>query len=125
MPKCQSFKTNGGECSAHAGASGYCFAHDPGRGAERAAARKLGGLRRSTKHGGNSGKVPAAIRTLSDVLSLLDYAKDECLALENGTQRGRLLIALAAAYTETITAGELEQRVSELEARYGELRKAN
>ena len=114
--KCKATAANGEPCGAWAQGSGeYCYTHDPARGTERAAARKLGGLHRSVGHGGDPAKIPARVRTLADVLSLLDYVKDEAIPLENSIQRARLLVALAAEYTNAIKVGELESRMASLE----------
>jgi len=113
---CQAITKQGQACQAPAGAGGFCFWHDPGRGAERAQARKLGGYNRRRGHGGGDlAGVPGQVRTLPDVLGLLDYTLAETVALENGIQRGRLLVALAAGYVTAIQAGELLARVEALE----------
>ncbi len=115
QPK-QVARCKGGQaCRAHPGASGYCFAHDPARAAERAAARKAGGQARHTPHS-TADKPPAQVRTLTDVLALLDYAMAEAVVMENSVLRGRLLVQFAGAYTEVIKVGEFEQRLATLEA---------
>lgn len=116
---CKSKTKLGQACPNHAGASGYCFVHDPARGAERAKARKQGGQRRRVAHAGNPANVPDKVRTLADVLLVLDYALSETLPIENSVQRGRLLVQIAHAFTETIKVGELEQRLAALEQTIG------
>lgn len=114
--KCKA-KTKAGEaCSAWAQAeSEYCFMHDPARAAERAAARKTGGLNRRTTHASEySG--PRQVRTLQDVLGVLDYVLVEALALENSITRGRLLVAICDSFVNTIKTGELEARMLALES---------
>lgn len=112
---CVAKTKTGGDCQAFAiEGSDYCFAHDPARAEARAEARKLGGLNRTTHHGAEySG--PKVIRTLQDVLSLLDHVLAESLMLENSIARGRLLVALAGEYTNAIKTGELETRIAALE----------
>lgn len=113
---CQSTTKSGDPCGAYALSSGeFCFVHDPQKSADRAAARKLGGLRRRAKHGGDPAGVPAQVRTLADVLEVLDYVLAEALALENGVQRGRLLVAICGEYTNAIMTGEMEARILALE----------
>lgn len=93
----------------------YCFHHDPALARERAKARKLGGLNRGTKHGEiNPASVPT-VRTVADVLQLLDYARAEIVVMENGVARDRLLISLASGYLSAFEVGELETRVAALE----------
>lgn len=113
--RCKATTTTGEACAGYALAgSEYCFAHDATRAAERAAARKKGGHNRQTPHSGNySG--PRQVRTLADVLQVLDYALGETLLLENSITRGRLLVALCAEYTNAIKTGELEARLLALE----------
>jgi DNA-binding PucR family transcriptional regulator len=67
-------------------------------------------------HAGNADDVPKQVRTLDDVLKVLDYALAEALPLENSVQRGRLLVQIAHAFIEAIKTGELEQRLSVIEA---------
>lgn len=112
---CKAKTQNGAACPNAAGASGYCFTHDPARGAERARARKRGGAHRRTGHTGNADALPKQVRSLSDVLAVLDYALAEALPLENGVQRGRLLVSIAHAFIEAIKTGELEGRLDALE----------
>ncbi|MCC7119891.1 MAG: hypothetical protein IT310_15305 [Anaerolineales bacterium] len=116
--KCKSKTTNGQLCQAQAiTGSKYCFTHDPASGAARAKARKKGGRRNRTPHAGNSESIPTKVRTIEDVLAVLDYALAETLPLENSIQRGRLLVALAGAFIEALEAGELEARLTALEQR--------
>ncbi len=114
--RCKAKKKSGDPCGAYALAdSDYCYMHDPGRGHDRAAARKLGGLHRRTAHRGDPGNLPAKVRTLEDILQVLDYALAEILPLENSIARTRTLIALAAEYTNAIKTGELEARMLAIE----------
>ena len=113
--RCKAAKVNGEPCPNPAGADGYCFAHSPNRGAERAEARRRGGRNRHTPHS-SAAQPPAAVRTVGDVLQVLDYALGEALAHDNSIARGRLLVAIAAAYVEVFKVGEIEQRLAALEA---------
>jgi|SRR5581483_646968 hypothetical protein len=112
---CKAITKNGTRCPNAASASGFCFTHDPTRGKERAQARKLGGTRNRVPHNGNADALPKQVRTLPDVLAILDYALAETLPMENSIQRGRLLVALSHAFIEAIKEGELEQRVEAIE----------
>ena len=114
--KCKATKTNGQPCDGYAqGTNGYCWAHDPDRKAEADAARKLGGLHRQTTHGGDTANVPGHVRSLADVLDVLDYTLAEALEMENGEKRNRLLISLAAEYSATIRANNTEDRLKSVE----------
>ena len=113
--QCKAETKSGGRCPNAASATGYCFTHDPARGGERARARKRGGAHRRIAHNGNADALPKQVRTLPDVLAVLDYALLEALPLENSIQRGRLLVSIAGAFIEAIKTGELEARLDALE----------
>lgn len=114
--KCKARKKDGKPCAAYAGADGFCTFHSPAHGAARAVGRKRGGERHRVPHAGNADALPKQVRTLDDVLAVLDFALAEALPLENSVQRGRLLVSLALAYVEIIKVGELETRLASLEA---------
>jgi len=115
--QCKANTKKGERCPNPASLNGYCFTHDPARGVERAQARKQGGLNRRAAHGAiDSSALPAKVRTLADVLTVLDYALAEAVPLENGVQRGRLLVSIAYAFIEAVKTGELEQRIAAIEA---------
>lgn len=115
--KCKAKTTNGQPCQAQAIKDGkFCFTHDPASGAARAKARKMGGQRNRTPHAGNPESIPAKVRTIEDVLAVLDYALAEVMPLENSIQRGRLIVAIAGAFIDAIKTGELESRLAAIES---------
>ncbi len=115
--KCKQITKSGTCCAANAVKdSKYCYMHDPATGADAAAARKRGGERHRVGHAGDDTKIPAHVRTLDDVLSVLDYALAECMPMENSIQRGRLLVAICGAFVEAIKVGELEKRLAAIES---------
>ena len=113
--QCQATKRNGEPCNASASERGFCFTHDASRGAERAIARRNGGLKRITPHAADAALVPKETRTITDVMTILDYALQESLALQNSIQRGRLLVSIAHGYIEALKVGEMEQRLEAVE----------
>jgi hypothetical protein len=117
--RCKATTTTGAPCQAWAGnGSEYCFTHDPAQAERRAQARKLGGYNRRAAHGGaNPAGLPGQVRSMADVLTVLDYTLQECLALENSIARTRALISLATGYIEAIKTGEFEKRLEALEGR--------
>lgn len=115
MKQCKAKTESGASCRARAGVSGYCGFHDPAHGAARAQGRRKGGQRQRTPHAGNSETIPAQVRTLADVLAVLDYALAEAVPLENSVPRGGLLVKLATAFIEAIKVGEFEQRLAAIE----------
>ena len=113
---CKAKTQRGERCPNAASASGYCFTHDPIRGKERALARKRGGQRRRVPHGAmDAATLPVHVRTLDDVLRVLDYTLAEAMPLENSIARGRLIVAIAHAFIEAIQTGELEARLEAIE----------
>ena len=116
MAKCKAQNAQGKPCQAQAiKGSEFCFTHDAPSGAARQAARKLGGLHRRVGHGSDPAGLPEHIRTIDDVLQVLDYALREALPLENSIQRGRLIVAIASAFVDAIKTGELENRLAAIE----------
>jgi hypothetical protein len=115
--KCKAKTSSGQPCQAQAiKGSKFCFIHDPASGHARALARKQGGKRRRVLHAGDPEAIPAQIRTIDDVLKVLDYALAEAMPLENSIQRGRLIVAIADAFVEVIKIGELESRLAAIES---------
>ncbi len=116
MTSCKAINRRGQPCGARTlRGSDYCYMHDPTRGEERAQARKRGGLRRRPDHG-LMDIVPGKVRSLDDVLAVLDYALSESMPLENSVQRGRLIVAIANAFIAAIKTGELESRILAIES---------
>ena len=95
--------------------SKYCFIHDPASGEARAQARKLGGQRQRTPHGGNPDNLPKQIKTLEDIRLLFDYTIAEVIPMENSIPRGRLLLAIIEQGVKLFEVGELEERIKNLE----------
>lgn len=122
--KCQAAKRNGEPCNAAANETGFCFAHDATKGAERAVARRKGGLQRITPHVADVSIVPKETRSIADVMIILDYALQESLGLSNSIQRGRLLVSIAHGFIEALKVGEIEQRLEAVETALS-LRKEN
>jgi hypothetical protein len=94
----------------------YCFAHDRERAEEAAEARRLGGLRRRKE-----GTIAVAydlpgLDSVAGIRRLLEIVQTDGLSLETGVAKLRILIAVAGAATNLLKAGELEDRLSVLEA---------
>ncbi len=95
----------------------YCFAHDPAKTADRAAARKLGGLRRAVGHGGDPATIPAKIASIDDAGALLSYVLAELLVMDNGIPRARALLDAYEKFLKSISIGNHEERLRALEAK--------
>lgn len=123
MSECEAVKRNGRVCGAHAlRGEQYCYMHSPTRAGERAAARRRGGQARGS-HAGSTESLPERMRSIEDALLLLDYTRDEIIALDNGVQRNRALIALAGEVIRAIELSEFEQRLSALEEKANNAKK--
>ena len=109
---CTGTRRDGAPCTSPlVGASGRCFAHDPARHEQVAAARARGGhgkrrIARVEK------LVPASLRP---TLSLLFTALEETHAGELDAKQAQAMAALAGAIARLYTTAELEQRVTDLE----------
>ncbi len=113
--KCKGKNKQGEQCRAYANESGYCFMHDATKGKERAIARRKGGYATKQPHYAESSKLPHTIRSINDVLFVLDYALIEAVGLDNSIQRGRLLVSIAHGFIEALKVGELEARIEAVE----------
>jgi hypothetical protein len=112
---CSSQNLKGERCKAFANETGYCFMHDVEKGKERALARRKGGLATKKPHFADASVLPSNIRTIENVLLILDYALLETIGLDNSIQRGRLLVSIAGGYIEALKVGEFEQRIETIE----------
>jgi hypothetical protein len=96
--------------------SEYCFYHDPDHAEEAAQARVLGGRRRRRERTLDVAYDLDGLNTVRGLRRVLEIAIKDALSLDNGIGRSRVLIAGAAAGSRLLETGDLEQRVSELEA---------
>ncbi len=113
--QCKATTTSGQACKMKAiKGSKYCFTHSPATRAQQAQARKRGGENRHTPHVADPDQIHKSPRAIPDVMTILDYALAETLALDNGIQRGRLLVSIAAAYVDGLKVGEIETQLREL-----------
>ncbi len=97
--------------------SEWCFAHDPHRTADRARARRRGGLNRRTPKARVDVLGVPRLRSVDAVQDLLDGAVRDTLLQENSGQRSRALGYLAGLVLKSLEVGQIENRLSELEDR--------
>jgi len=111
-------KTKNGERCKNAALKGQqqCFVHSPVTAKARAEARRRGGLNRRTPKADPQAARPASLRTVADVLALLEETLADTRLQENSAQRSRTMISLALAALKAFEVGELEERVEALEA---------
>jgi len=99
--------------------SWYCFQHDPSKAQERHEARARGGrARHGRKLDGDRGQV-VELRTLSDVVRLVEGAVGDLLTLENSVSRARAVGYLATVAVKALAASDLEERIARLEREVG------
>lgn len=67
-------------------------------------------------HAGDISNMPAHVRTIEDVLRVLDYSLAETMPLENSIQRSRLIVSVCAAFLDALKVKELESRIMAIEA---------
>lgn len=96
--------------------SSYCWAHDPARGRERAAARKLGGSRGRTPTGSVPSE-PVRLRDVGSIQERLEAVVLDTLHQRNSAQRSRTLGYLLGFALRALEVGELEQRLAGIEER--------
>ena len=125
MDTCKAQTKRGKPCLAPAGEDGLCSFHSPRHGRELAAGRKLGGSRQRTPTVSDPAKLPVKVRSVDDVLMVLDAVLADSMVLENSAARSRVLIALCAAYLSAFSAGEIEQRLQVVEQAWAAIQKEN
>ncbi len=112
-PRCGATRRDGQPCGAAARASGFCFSHDPALEAERRAARTLGGQNKSTAIRAEHTPLPSYLKpVLGSVLAAIRDVRAGTLSPAQGSS----IAALAGVAVRLVTAGQLEERLSALEA---------
>ncbi len=114
MVQCSGTRRSGEPCNAAAlpGRS-LCWAHDPELRGKAAEARKAGG-RNSSAAARAARRVP---KDMADLVERLLLAVDEVHRGDLDTKRATAMAALGRAIVTVYEAGELQQRLTELEAR--------
>jgi hypothetical protein len=97
-----------------------CYWHDPDKAEEAAESRRIGGLHRRKAKSVATIYDFSGLRTIEGAQRLLETAAIETLALENSISRNRTLISAAAGAGKLIEAGDLDARLSAVEAAVGQ-----
>ena len=108
---CIATKKDGTPCRAPARVGDFCVGHAPGS----IEARRTGGAHSSKKHRLDA-MLPLRLRP---VLALLEKALDEVHEGSLKPSEATAIAALAGAIVKTIEAGVFEERLIELESRFG------
>lgn len=108
-PTCRATRRDGEPCRAKAGASGYCFGHDPDLAQRHEEGRSVGGRNRATA--ARVGKLLQGDGEIVDVLSLLKTALVETYAGALDARGGgaRLVEQCAGAHARDRDAGAADQ----------------
>jgi hypothetical protein len=96
-----------------------CYWHDPDKAEAAAEARRIGGLHRRKAKSVATIYDFSGLRSIEGAQRLLETAAIETLALENSIQRNRTLISAAAGAGKLIEAGDLDARLTAVEAVVG------
>ena len=114
LKHCAGTRRDGQPCTAPVlGTAEHCYAHDPARTQDRANARARGGQNRSNAVR-LGGLVPPRLMGIYD---RLEGALEEVHAGTLEPRQATAMAALAGALVKVLTAGELEQRVRDLEGK--------
>ena len=114
---CSGLKKNGQACRApKLRDSEFCLMHSPEHAEEVAEARRLGGLRRRREVAVAGAYEFNGLVTVVDLRRLLEIAALDTLGLENSIARARTLGYLVGVAAKLLEVGELEQRLTYLEA---------
>jgi len=120
-PRCSAQTADGRACPATPlRDEPYCFWHSPDHSAEAAEARRLGGLRRRREKTLSGAYDFAGLESIESIRRILEIATLDALGLDNSIARARVLIAAAMAATNLLKVGEVEERLTALEAALGQ-----
>lgn len=115
----------GGRCGAPPGRdSALCFWHDPGKADDLAEAQRLGGMRRKRERTIAAAYDFAGLDSITAIRRILVVATTDAFSLENSIPRVRALISAALASAKLLETGEIEERLTALEAAVAPERRA-
>jgi hypothetical protein len=117
--RCRATTLSGSPCSAQpVRGDGWCYWHAPDLAAERDEARRRGGKGKSNAARAKK-QLPAGVLTSGELQGLVGVTIKRVLTGATEPAIGNSIAALARAYIAVAEAGELEERLAELEARAG------
>lgn len=121
---CEAQTATGEPCAmAPLSDSAFCFAHDPTRAADRAAARKRGG-RNSSRAGPAVDPGPVDLSTAAAIRGVLEEETRAVLQQVPSLRRSRAVVALLTLALRLVEVGEFETRLEVLETLLSERRAA-
>lgn len=111
--QCSALTRDGRQCPNPAGASGYCFTHDPALETERLIAHKLGGVNRARRR--VSGDKAPEINTSADLKVLGQLLLNDAWAMDDGLTRVKAIRAAGDFMLRVFEVVALEARVKAIE----------
>ena len=116
MGRCRHIKANGEPCRAAALAGqDFCLFHDPSRAEEVEEARRLGGLRRRRERTVCAIYDFQGLRSIADIVRVLESVVSDTLSLDNSVERSRALAQLSEIARRCVVYDQ-EERICALEA---------
>ena len=94
----------------------FCLMHSPEHAQEVAESRRLGGLRRRREVAVSGAYDFGGLDSVTSIRRLIEIAVLDTLGLENSVARSRTLAYLAQVALKSLETGELESRITMLEA---------
>ena len=117
MVRCAGRQRDGRQCGAPPMKGGsFCLWHSPDHEEEANEARRLGGLRRKREKTVAGAYEVTGLSTVEDLRRLLEIAVLDTLGLDNSLARARVIIAAVGAAAKLMEIGELQARITALEA---------
>jgi hypothetical protein len=114
---CKAIRSNGESCrAAPLRDSPFCLWHDPDQADVVAEARRLGGVRRKRETTLAGAYDIEGLGSVAEIRRIVEIAVLDALSLENSVARGRLLVACALAGAKLLEVGELDERLTAVEA---------
>lgn len=115
--RCTATTRKGDPCRAWAiEGSDFCYMHDPGKAAERAAARSRGGKARHGRHLDTSGDPDSLeLAAPGDAVAIVATAIRDTARLENSVSRNRALGYLCGVALKAFEITELAERMETIE----------
>jgi hypothetical protein len=120
LTRCAGRQRDGRQCGAWPiRGEAYCLWHSADHAEAAAEARRLGGLRRRREKTLVGAYDLNGLGTIEDLRRLLEITVFDTLGLDNSVARSRTIIAAVHAAARLLETGELEARITALEAALG------
>ena len=118
--QCEALTKSGKRCASYAvDGSRFCYWHCPELAADRKRARSDGGRARHGRKLTTSGADLVGLRSVSDVVVVLEGAMRDLLTLENSVSRARACGYLCGQAVRALEVADLEERLARLEELVG------